>query len=154
MADAPLIPIAGDDKAEHGAIASAPVEPPQTAGRLWQRGGGLSSFSATVGDHAERFLTEAGFDRAPWLAALFAGGILTWFALRTPWQWASAIGLCLLLALFALAAWRDRDDRDRLRRAMIAASLVFAAGMAVIWVRSEVVGAQAIERPMIERVQG
>jgi competence protein ComEC len=114
----------------------------------------LSSIARTVGDRAERFLDEAGFDRAPWLAALFAGGILAWFALRTPWQWAGAIGLALFVSLFAIAVWRDRSDRDQLRRAAIACSLVFAAGMAVIWARSEMVGAEPIERPRVERVQG
>ncbi|MEM7778994.1 MAG: ComEC/Rec2 family competence protein [Pseudomonadota bacterium] len=154
MADTPIIPIAGDQETARRASDAASEAPAKSASRLWQSKGGLSSLASAIGDRAERFLAEAGFDRAPWLAALFAGGILTWFALRSPWQWASAIGLCLLLALFALAAWRDRVDRDRLRTAVIAASVVFAAGIAVIWLRSEVVGAQAIDRPMIERVQG
>lgn len=60
----------------------------------------------------------------------------------------------LLLALFALAMWRDRSERDHLRRAVIACTVVFTLGMSVIWLRSELVGAQPIERPTIERVQG
>ncbi len=36
----------------------------------------------------------------------------------------------------------------------MACCLVFAAGMSVVWLRSEMVGTPAIERPMIERVQG
>ena len=102
----------------------------------------------------ERFLSQAGLDRAPWLAVVFAGGILTWFALKTPWQWAAAIGLALIVAGFALALWRDRPERDHLRSAVLACAIVFAAGITVIWLRSEAVGASAIERPMIERVQG
>ncbi|WP_407874321.1 ComEC/Rec2 family competence protein [Qipengyuania nanhaisediminis] len=107
-----------------------------------------------MADAFERFLADAGYDRAPWLAVLFAGGILAWFALASPWQWASAIALSLLGALFALALWRDRPERDRLRSAVIACTLIFAAGIAVIWARSEMVHAIPIERPSVERVQG
>ncbi|KEO91507.1 metal-binding protein [Erythrobacter longus] len=107
-----------------------------------------------MAERAERFLAQAGFDRAPWLAVVFASGILFWFTLKLPWQWASAIGLALLIALFAFAAWRDKDHRDHLRSAVIACALIFAAGISVIWMRSEFVGASAIERPKVERVQG
>jgi competence protein ComEC len=103
---------------------------------------------------AEAFLAGAGFDRAPWLAVVFAGGILAWFALKNPWQWAGAIVAALLMALFALALWRDDEDRGQLRRAMIACALVFAAGVAVIWVRSEMVGAEPYERATVQLVQG
>ncbi len=158
MADTPIIPIAGDPESSDTANGTDPTKPQGAAARLWQRGGGLSSLAGlrarSFGDVAERFLADAGFDRAPWLAVVFAGGILTWFALKTPWQWTSAIGLGLLLALFALAMWRDDEDRGQLRQAVIACSLVFVAGVSVIWLRSEVVGAQAIDRPVVERVQG
>ncbi|MEO1105292.1 MAG: hypothetical protein AAFW98_16425, partial [Pseudomonadota bacterium] len=84
MADAPIIPIAGDAESSRAASGTARSRPNEAARRLWQRGGGLSS---AVAARAERFLASAGFDRAPWLAVMFAGGILAWFALRTPWQW-------------------------------------------------------------------
>jgi len=154
MADTPMIPIAGDPKSSNAADGLAPSGPQVPEARLWQRGGGLSSVPGALGLGTERFLSNAGFDRAPWLAVVFASGILTWFALKTPWQWAGAIGVALLIALFALAMWRDVVERDQLRRAVIACSLVFAMGVAVIWVRSEMVGAEPIERPTVERVQG
>ncbi|WP_442896915.1 ComEC/Rec2 family competence protein [Erythrobacter sp.] len=150
-ADAPAAPYPGQ---------SAEAERSRkTAARLWQSGGGLSStgvsgLGGAIAAKCEHFLREAGFDRAPWLAVLFASGILTWFALDTPWQWAGTIGLCLVVAAFALAIWRERPERDQLRSALVAAALVFAAGISVIWVRSEVVGAEAIERPVVERVEG
>ncbi|UAB79769.1 ComEC/Rec2 family competence protein [Erythrobacter sp. SCSIO 43205] len=122
--------------------------------RLWQRGGGLSSIWNAIADNLEQFLSHAGFDRAPWLAVIFACGILTWFGLDAPWAWASVIGLSLIIAGIALAAWRDNDRRDHLRTAVIACALVFAAGVSVVWFRSELVGAAAIERPSVERVQG
>ena len=159
MANAPIIPIAGDPESEQptsGATTNLPGEasPRETTKAMWQRGGQLSSVARALGDHAEQFLSEAGFDRAPWLAVFFAGGILSWFALKAPWQWASAIGLSLLVALAAVAIWRDRAGRERLKTALIACSLVFAAGICVIWLRSEMIGAEPIERPTIERVQG
>lgn len=159
MADAPIIPM-GDDPAGSLASAGATSAPPldnadaEPTKRLWQRGAGLSSIWATIADNLESFLSKAGFDKAPWLAVVFACGILTWFGLKTPWAWASTIGLCLILSGFALAAWRDDIRRDYLRGAVIACALVFAAGVSVVWLRSEMVGAEAIERPIVERVQG
>ncbi|MGB3472001.1 MAG: ComEC/Rec2 family competence protein [Erythrobacter sp.] len=118
----------------------------------------MSSTARTIADGSELFLASAGFDRAPWLAVVFASGILAWFALKSPWQWASAIGLCCLVALAALAVWprggEADEERAHLRSALIACALVFASGLAIIWLRSEMVGAEPIERPMVERVQG
>ena len=154
MADTPIIPIAGEPDSSTAAPRAVPSEPRGATGGLWQRGGGLSSISGGLAAQAEAFLASAGFDRAPWLAVLFAGGILTWFALPGPWQWGAALAGALLASLFALAMWRDRPDRDHLRGAVIATSLVFAAGVSVIWLRSEMVGAEPISHPTIERVQG
>jgi len=154
LADTPNIPIAGGPEQGGSDSKSAPHGVSGSAARLWQSPRTLSSIGGSLADRAELFLANAGFDRAPWLAVLFAGGILTWFALKTPWQWVGVIALALLLALFALAAWRDRPHRDQLRQAVIACSIVFAAGLAVVWARSEMIGAQPIERPTVELVQG
>lgn len=154
MAEAPIIPM-GDGPDDRGKAAStAPHASRKGAARLWQRGAHLSSIAGAIGDGIERFLADAGFDRVPWLAVMFAAGILTWFALGSPWQWASAIAIASLAALFALAAWRGLPGRDHLRTSIIACAVVFVAGVCVIWIRSEVVGAAAIERPTIERVEG
>lgn len=154
MADAPIIPIAGDADGGSIAVGGVPSGLQKPATRLWQRGGGLSSVTHMAADAVERFLANSGFDRAPWLAVVFAAGILAWFALSGPWHWTAMMGLAGLLAVVALALWRDRPDRDHLRRSVIVCSLVFAIGMAVIWARSEIVGAPAIERPVVERIQG
>jgi competence protein ComEC len=53
-------------------------------------------------DPPERFLGEAGFDRAPWLAVVFARGITAWFALPEMGHWCSSVTGCGLLALGAL----------------------------------------------------
>ncbi|MDJ0977795.1 MAG: ComEC/Rec2 family competence protein [Erythrobacter sp.] len=159
MADTPIIPMGDDPESSAAATGFDPNSSARSqAQRLWQRDGGLSSAARSLGDRAEAFLAGAGFDRAPWLAVMFAGGILSWFALKSPWQWTSAIGLSALTALAALALWPPGSaadtERGHFRRALVAGALVFAAGVCVIWVRSEMVGAEPIERPMIERVHG
>jgi competence protein ComEC len=160
MGNTPIIPMGDGADGSDAAVAAAGNSP----ARPWQTHPGLSSTGGNAGwfgialSQAERFLAEAGFDRAPWLAVAFACGILTWFALPGPWQWIAAIGSSLLFALAALAIWPSgsaiADERGHLRRAMIALGIVFAAGMTVIWARSEIIGAEPIERPLIERVQG
>lgn len=146
----------GDDSGSNAAPDVAPQR--KTVLRPWQSGAGLSSARAlTVGrifDRIELFLAAAGFDRAPWLAVVFALGILVWFGLPYQWQWIAAVVLALLAAIAAAAVWRGDDARVLLRQAVVASALVFAAGIAVVWARSEIVGAEPVERPMIERLQG
>ena len=159
MADTPIIPMGDNSQSGAPTSGSVPYSPGGAKpARLWQRGARLSSAGGTLADRAEGFLAGAGFDRAPWLAVVFACGILSWFALKDPWQWASAIGAGVLVALAALAVWplgsRADETRGFLRSAVVTCALVFAAGIAVIWVRSETVGAEPIQRPVIERVQG
>lgn len=155
MRDAPVIPM-GDDPATvpiEGAVAGDPARR-----RVWQSDAELSStrtrFGSRLADRVERFLEEAGFDRAPWMAVIFACGIMSWFALKVPWQWGAAMISGILIALFAIALWRGEDRRLHLRQAFTACGLIFAAGIAVVWARSEMVGAEPIERPAVERVEG
>jgi competence protein ComEC len=154
LRDTPIIPMgdaAAAGEAAAGTAAARRWSP-------WQSGAGLSSVRAwslgAIAVRTERFLAEAGFDRAPWLAVVFAFGILTWFALPSAWHWIAAMAGAGGLALAAAVHWCGRDERVHLRQAMAACGLIFAAGIAVIWVRSEIVGVPAIERPVIERVQG
>ncbi|WP_233998505.1 DUF4131 domain-containing protein [Erythrobacter sp. YT30] len=158
MANTPIVPM-GDDVGSSGAVDksipnAAAYEAAQNAPRPWQRGAALSSIAGLTFDRIEQFLANAGFDRAPWIAVCFACGIFAWFGLSSPWQWTSAIGLGILLCLAAMAAWRGDDTREHCRTAAITIGLVFAAGIVVIWARSEMVGAEPIERPAVERVQG
>ncbi len=152
MRDAPFIPM-GDEAGE------APDTAPHRA-RPWQSGARLSSGRALgwLADRCEAALASAGFDRAPWLAVVFGCGIFAWFALASPWQWLAVIGASLTLAIAALALWPygsvADETRSNLRQAVVACAIVFAAGVAVIWARSEMVGAQPIARPAIERVEG
>ncbi len=117
--------------------------------RTWRSRADLSSISGIF----ERFLGNAGFDRGPWLTVFFAAGIGAWFVLGQPWQWSAAIGAALITAIAALALWRGRDDRAELRLAVTAVALVFAVGVAVVWARSEMVGAQPMDRPQVMRIE-
>lgn len=110
----------------------------------WRKRARLSS----VGDGLERWLAGARFDRGPWLAVAFGGGIAAWFVLRTPAEWVLAAALALLVAVGGIALWKGRDERVELLRSVASASLAFAAGVLVIWARSSIVGTPAIERPL------
>ncbi len=99
-----------------------------------------------MAEGAARFLDRAGFDRGPWLVVALASGIAAWFVLPGPLEWVMVLGAALLTALGAVALWKGHDERGRLMTAVIALALVFALGMAVIWARSEIVGAPGIER--------
>ncbi len=83
-----------------------------------------------------------------------AGGIAAWFALSGPVVWVVALAVALLAALGAVAAWRGVAGRARLQQSVIALSLVFALGLGLIWVRSEMVGTAAIERPLSGTFEG
>ena len=111
----------------------------------WRRRLRLSS----IGDRFERGLNRSGFDKGPWLAVSFAIGIAAWFVLDAPWQWASLIGGCGLASLAAIAIWKGNAHRVGVHNAIFGAAVTIALGVTTIWVRSEIVGADAIERPSV-----
>ncbi len=153
MRDGPIIPM-GEDPGRPEAAADPRPRP-------WQSARGLSSIAggpARPGDAAEAFLAGAGFERAPWIAVIFAAGIITWFALPHPWQWLAAMAGGAGLALAALALWPPGtaadETRANLRLAAIVCGLVFAFGVATVWARSAIVGAPPIARPAVVLIEG
>lgn len=118
--------------------------------RPWRKRLRLSS----AGDAAEAFLAKAGFDCGPWLTVAFAGGIGMWFLLDDAGQWVAFAALCTMVALATLVAWRGRDDRIRLLVAVTSLCIMLAAGLAVVWARSEIVGAQPIDYPRMMPLDG
>ncbi len=116
----------------------------------WRKDWRLSS----VGDAFEAFLVSSGFDRGPWLAVAFGTGIAFWFALQTPLAWVIVIAAGLIAALGAVAVWRDVGDRAHLQMACVTMALLVVAGMAVVWCKSELVGAQPIARPFMATIDG
>ncbi|AKQ42222.2 putative membrane metal-binding protein [Aurantiacibacter atlanticus] len=107
-----------------------------------------------MAETAEQFLDTAGFDRGPWLAVALAAGIGAWFVLPNGTGWVAAMASGLLLAMGALAVWKGRMDRTNLVTALVACGLLFAFGTGLIWARSAIVGAEAFDWPMSERVEG
>ena len=84
----------------------------------------------------------------------FGAGIATWFMLPARTEWLMAVALPLFAAVGAVALWKGRDDRIRLRQAAVAIGLAVAAGVLLIWARSEVAGERAIERPVSAELTG
>ena len=113
--------------------------------RPWRMRGLLSRFT----DRIEGFLATSGSDRGPWLVVALACGIGSWFVLAEPWQWMVAMALALSLCLAAIAIWKGDEERVHLRLAMGTLGIAFALGIAVVWARSELVGAQPIDRPSL-----
>ena len=111
---------------------------------LWRRQGALSRGLAQI----ERFLDEAGFDRAPWLAVAFASGIGAWFALPAPQWWAGLIGAGVLIAGAVALATGGGERWPYTARALISVLLLVALGCAVVWSKSALVGAVPIDRPI------
>jgi competence protein ComEC len=159
LRDVPIIPMGDEPDGSDAADGVVSPRPWQTGGRKSSTGGGFGqSGAAGLADGAERFLTNAGFDRAPWLAVVFAAGIMTWFALPGPWQWCAAIGLGAVVALGTLALWplgsAADETRANLRLALIACGLIFVFGIGVVWARSALIGAEPIAEPMVIRLHG
>lgn len=133
----PLVPLGGEP------LDAAPQRTP------WRSYASLSSM-ATM---AEDFLARSGFDRGPWLAVALAFGIIAWFWLDNPAQWSGAIAASLGTALVAGWRWRGRVERTHLMWAVSSVAVLVAIGIALIWARSEMVGAPAFERPVVIQMQ-
>jgi len=105
-------------------------------------------------DRLEHFLAGSGFDRAPWLAVAFGGGIAAWFGLPHRWEWVALLGLCAGLAGAAVAMLR-RDGRwPWLWQAVAALALALAAGCGTVWTKSALTGTPALERPLAASLTG
>ncbi len=103
---------------------------------------------SSVGDRVDAFLDAAGFDRGPWLAVAFSAGIAAWFALGGPWQWVLVAVVAMASTAAALTIWPEEGRRAHLRMAIAAVGLAFAAGVAIVWAKSALVGAEPIARPL------
>jgi competence protein ComEC len=118
--------------------------------RPWRKAGSLSRGA----DWAERLLDQAAFDRAPWLTVALAGGIAAWFVLPDEVAWLAWIAAWTVTAIAAAALWREHDGRLHLRRAVVSVSLLAVVGAALVWVRSEAVGAEPLARPQVIWIDG
>ena len=125
-----------------GASANAAVQ------RHWR----MRSHLSRIADRGEEFLAGASLDKAPWLTVAFGAGIGSWFVLDRAESWVASIVLALWLAFHAaVAGWLRR--RLTLRRAAISTALAFSLGMAIVWTRSEISGAEPIPAPRFESIE-
>lgn len=159
MHDVPIIPM-GEEPGDHDAAGEPTPRPWQTARGLSSAAGSTARRAVGGGalDAAERFLGDAGFDRAPWLAVIFAAGIITWFVLPGPWQWCAAMAGGSAMAVAALLVLRPEsiadDTRAHLRLALVTCGLIYAFGVAAVWTRSAMIGAEPIARPVVVMIDG
>jgi competence protein ComEC len=136
---APLVPL-GEDPSADAAVQQQP----------WRMDAALSSAAGW----AEHALDAAGFDRAPWLAVALGVGIAGWFVLPSAGFWIAYAAAGLMVAALGAAFWRGRADRARLRGAAVSVGLLVALGVAVVWARSAVVGAEPLPFPRVEQIDG
>lgn len=116
----------------------------------WRSRRGLASGLAAV----ERFLAEAGFDRAPWLAVGFGSGIALWFALPSWWEWLALLAASLAIAAGAVAALGADGRFPYLRLVLVAMAGILAAGCATVWAKSALIGVPGIARPLVGEFTG
>ena len=102
----------------------------------------------------EKFLGEAGFERAPWLAVAFAAGSGAWFKLANSGQWLTLVGGCLAGAIAALVLLSREGSFPHLRRALTWFLLALAAGCLIVWSKSALVGTPSIARPFAATITG
>jgi competence protein ComEC len=105
-------------------------------------------------EKVEQFLDRAAFDRAPWLVVAWAGGIAAWFALANSWQWLALAAGCLASALAALALLSPEGRYPFLRQALAIVPVMVAAGLALVWAKSALVGAEPVDRPQVRVIEG
>ncbi len=110
--------------------------------------------SRGVAGGIERFLEQAGFDRAPWLAVGFGAGIGLWFALDSPWQWLGLIALSLSVVLAAVVCLSAHGQLPYTRLAIMTMGLAVAAGCITVWTKSTVVGTPPIAHAMAPIITG
>jgi competence protein ComEC len=116
----------------------------------WRMPARLSS----VPDRLEEFLAGAGLDRGPWLAVALMLGIAAWFGSPGAGYWVLIIAIGVIFALGAVALWRDEPRRSHLLGACVAAGLVTSAGVGLAWLRSELVGTEAMTRSLSAELTG
>ena len=120
----------------------------------WRRWGALSSGLGRICGPIERFLSDAPFDRAPWLAVSFGCGIAAWFVLPTTGQWLMLMAAGLGLATLGLVGLRPAMAYPFCRLGLAGIGLTLAAGTAHVWNKSIQVGVPAIQRPFAGSLNG
>lgn len=114
----------------------------------------ISGLWCNLAEAVERSIDAAGFDRAPWLVVAFGTGIGLWFALDNRWEWLGLIALSLALVVGAAAVLKAHGRYPYLRLALMSLALMVAAGCAMIWAKSALVGTPPIARTTVPWITG
>ena len=125
------------------------------SGSLDGRGGhwDIAARLSSILKHPEAFLEAHPFERGLWLVIAFATGIVAWVILPGPAEWmAVLLGLAGLALLVAIVL--DDAEFGLLRLAVIGISAMSCAGLATIWLKSELVGQPGIASPRVVWLQG
>ena len=85
---------------------------------------------------------------AIWLVVGFAAGIAAWFALPSAGWWVALMVGSAAAAAGALLMLREEGRYPFLRQALAALALALALGCGHIWVKSALVGAAPMARPV------
>ncbi|WP_164114714.1 ComEC/Rec2 family competence protein [Sphingorhabdus sp. Alg239-R122] len=97
----------------------------------------------------EKFMDSQREHLPLWMPVMLGIGIATWFALDNPAQWT---GLILGLVAITLAIWAFHhwlENYSILRKALVVSALLLAGGCALIWLKSTIIGAAPIEKPVV-----
>ncbi|RVQ69062.1 ComEC/Rec2 family competence protein [Croceicoccus ponticola] len=129
---------------ESVAITSTVTERAPLSSQVRQWGSLRDLSSPTCWENA---LAARPFERMSWLAVAMLGGIYAWFALPGPGEWILFIGLSGIVAGGSMILF-DPGRFALVRNAIMAMALAAAAGLVLVWVRSELVGTPGIGRPM------
>ena len=117
--------------------------------RPWDNLRRLSSVHRTI----DQFLADRPLERGAWLVVAFGVGIAGWLLLPDAPRWLAALALCGAAGTGALLLDRH-GDCSHVRAAIMALALMVAAGLALVWTKSALVGEPPLERPMVVTVEG
>ncbi|MGE4430659.1 MAG: ComEC/Rec2 family competence protein [Sphingobium sp.] len=87
---------------------------------------------------------------ALWVPVALGVGIVAWFALPGPAQWAAWVAMCAMLALASLGL----PAGGRVRLVLMTGALLAAGGCVLVWGKALTVGERPIARPVFMQVQG
>ncbi len=100
---------------------------------------------------AEEFLDRQRQYLPLWIPAVFGAGIASWFLLDNAYQWIAVI-LGGFAAGLLISAAPGRSGRfGLLKRVTALVFILFAVGCGLIWLKSSVVGAMPLERPVVTK---
>jgi competence protein ComEC len=132
------------------ALPEVPFDSAPSGGAALQHGHWRKRIDLSSGlQQIERFLAGAGVEQGPWVVVGFASGIAAWFALANTWQWLAWIAAGIGVALGAMALIQSDGGYPFLRRALTVLGLAMAAGCGLVWIKSELVGAEPLAAPVV-----